>query len=118
MFSLPGDRPPEAYIFDKVIERLDEVAARLTVSMQLPSSEQERVKRVVREKGLTNSDRHIIYEQIGEALDFTSGYIVSGAFLAVWAQEYPKEVEDFALAFGSELPTAGRLAIPASAPHS
>ena len=80
-------------MFDVVHDRIDHVAARLAVSMQLPTSAQERVKHVVRERALTNRDRHTVFEQIGEDLDFTAGMIVAGAFLAVWAQERPNEVE-------------------------
>jgi hypothetical protein len=60
--------------------------------MQLPTSAQERVKQVVRDRALTNRDRHTVFEQIGEDLDFTAGMVVASAFLAVWAQERPYEV--------------------------
>ena len=92
VFSLPGTTSPEAHVFDAVVQKLDRVAARLALSIQFPTDAQERVKRVVREKALTNRDRHVIFEQIGEELDFTAGMIVSNAFLAIWAQEYPDEV--------------------------
>jgi hypothetical protein len=104
VFALPGDRPPEAYVFDRVLERLDNAAARLTVSMQLPSSEQDRVRAVVRERALTNRDRHTIYKQIGDDLDFTAGIIVASAFLAVWAQEYPDEVAWLVEQFAAVVP--------------
>ncbi|MFD6911395.1 ATP-dependent endonuclease [Streptomyces virginiae] len=92
IFTLPGDGDPEAHVFDAVLERLEHVAARLTVSMQLPTSAQERVKQVVHDRALTNRDRHVIFEQIGEDLDFTAAMVVSNAFLAIWAQERPDEV--------------------------
>jgi predicted ATPase len=87
VYALPGPSSPEMFIFNRIYERLDEVAARLTVSMQLPSSRQEDVKKVVRNRQLTNRDPHVIFQQIGDDLDFTAGYIVANAFLAVWAQE-------------------------------
>jgi hypothetical protein len=107
VFALPGNRSPEAHVFDRVLERLDSAAARLTVSMQLPSSLQDRVRAVVRERALTNRDRHIIYKQIGDDLDFTAGIIVSSAFLAVWAQEYPEEVAGLIDQFAGVVPSAG-----------
>jgi len=94
IYALPGDTAPEAHVFARVLDRLDTVAAKLTVSMQLPTSQQNRVKEIVRERALTNRDKHVIWEQIGESLDFTSGYTVATAFLAVWAQEYPDEVRE------------------------
>jgi energy-coupling factor transporter ATP-binding protein EcfA2 len=105
IFALPGDAEPEAHVFDVVHNRIDHVAARLAVSMQLPTSAQERVKQVVRERALTNRDRHTVFEQIGEDLDFTAGMIVASAFLAVWAQERPHEVKALVSDLGDLAPT-------------
>ncbi|HEV2640220.1 MAG TPA: AAA family ATPase [Actinocrinis sp.] len=104
IFSLPGDSDPEAYVLDAVIKKLDSVAARLTVSMQLPTSKQEEVKKVIRERSKTNHDRHVIFEQIGEDLDFTAGLIIANAFLAIWAQEYPEEVSALVSSFEDLIP--------------
>lgn len=105
IFALPGHSAPEAHVFDIVYSRLEHVAARLTVSMQLPTSAQERVKQVVRERALTNRDRHVIFEQIGEDLDFTAGMVVASAFLAIWAQESPKEIDALVANFRDLTPT-------------
>ncbi len=104
VFSLPGGVAPEAHVLDVVQADIDRLAARLTVSMQLPSSAQERVKRVVSERARTNRDRHVIFEQIGEDLDFTAGTVVAAAFLALWAQERESEVRDLVDAFGVLVP--------------
>jgi len=104
VFALPGDVAPEAHILDRVLAKLDTEAARLTLSMQLPTSQQERVKEVVKQRALTNRDRHVIFEQIGEDLDFTAGAIVAQAFLAIWAQTYPDEVEALVNGFAHLVP--------------
>lgn len=104
IFALPGNTDPEAHVFDVVHDRLDHVAARLTVSMQLPTNAQERVKQVVSDRSITNRDRHTVFEQIGEDLDFTAGTIVAGAFLAVWAQERPDEVKALVAHLGDLVP--------------
>nr|WP_155910152.1 MULTISPECIES: AAA family ATPase [unclassified Mycolicibacterium] len=104
IFALPGSGHPEQYVIDLVCSRLDTLAAKLTVSMQLPSSQQERVKDVVRTRMMTNHDIHVIWEQIGEDLDFTAGHIVATAFLAIWAQEFPEEVANFVAKFRDLLP--------------
>lgn len=106
VFLLPGSGHPEQHILDRVVGILDTVAARLTVSMQLPSNQQERVKAVIRARVLTNHDVHVIWEQIGEDLDFTAGQIVATAFLAIWAQEFPEEVERLVDPFRDLLPVA------------
>lgn len=104
IFALPGDQPPEAHVFQKVIDCLDEQIARLTVSMQLPSESQDRVKAVIRDCNLTNRDKHLIFSQIGDALDFTAEETVQQAFLAIWAQTYPDEVAELLSGFSAELP--------------
>ncbi len=106
VYLLPGTGHPEQHIFDQVFSRLDSVAAKLTVSMQLPASKQEQVKGVVNQRKLTNHDIHVIWEQIGEDLDFTAGHIVATAFLSIWAQEFPDEVEVFIDQFRDQLPMA------------
>ena len=105
VFALPGDQPPEAHVFHRVLERLDAEAARLAVSMQLPSGSQERVKQAVRECALTNRDRHLVFGQIGDALDFTAEETVENAFLAIWAQTHPEEVAELLSGVRGELPT-------------
>jgi energy-coupling factor transporter ATP-binding protein EcfA2 len=104
VFALPGDQPPEAHVFQKVLDCLDSEAARLAVSMQLPSGSQDRVKEVVRQCALTNRDRHLIFGQIGDALDFTAEETVEKAFLAIWAQTNPEEVVELLSGFSQELP--------------
>jgi len=104
IFVLPGQSDPEDHVFDVVYGRLDDVAARLTVSIQLPSSSQERVKQVVRKRALTNRDRHVVFEQIGEDLDFTAGMVVASAFLAIWAQESPEEIDALVANFKELVP--------------
>jgi ABC-type multidrug transport system ATPase subunit len=104
VYTLPGDVPPETHVFEQVLKKIDSEAARLTISMQLPSSMQDRVRSVVREKAVTNRDRHLIFQQIGDALDFTAGAIVAQAFLAVWASAYPEEVAQLLAGFEQYLP--------------
>jgi hypothetical protein len=104
VFVLPGSADPEAHVFDAVLEKLDTEAARLTLSMQLPSGQQNRVKQVVRSRATTNRDRHVIFEQIGDDLDFTAEAVVSQAFLAIWAQAYPDEVKALLSGFAELVP--------------
>jgi predicted ATPase len=104
IFTLPGKQSPEGHVFQQVLDKLDSEAARLTLSMQLPSDAQERVKAVVKSRALTNRDRHIVFQQIGDDLDFTAGAIVVQAFLAIWAQAYPEEVKELVAGFADLLP--------------
>lgn len=93
IFVLPGDGDPEAHIYDVVLNDLDNQAAKLTAALNLPMDQQERVKAVVRQTGLTNHDRHIIFRQIGEKLDLTAELVVANAFIGLWAQLRSNEIE-------------------------
>ena len=103
VYTLPGDTYPENYVLEVVLAKLDTLAARLTVMLGLRIEQQEWVKGVVREKALTNRDRHTIFEQIGESLAFTSGLIVKNAFLTMWAQS-SGDAAELVLSFQNKLP--------------
>ncbi len=115
VFVLPGDQPPESHVFQRVVDRLDNEAARLALSMQLPSGSQDRVKQVIKDVALTNRDKHLIFGQIGDALDFTAEETVKKAFLAIWAQTYPEEVAEMLSGFTDELPRRENVAKAADA---
>ncbi len=104
IFVLPGTTSPEAHVFDFIHDKLDGLAAKLAVMLGLPISEQERVKAVIRSRALTNRDRHVIWEQIGEDLDFRAALIVKNAFLSLWAQE-ATEASDLLDQFRDLIPT-------------
>lgn len=106
VYSLPGESSPESHVFQAIFDEIDRLAARLAVSIQLPASAQERVKEVVKNRARTNRDRHVIFEQIGEDLDFTSGSTVASAFTAIWAQERTTEVRALIDNFRGMLPMA------------
>jgi hypothetical protein len=42
---------------------------------------------------MTCRDHHLLFAQIGERLGLLAEVIVRGAFLSVWADEFPDEVE-------------------------
>ena len=107
VFLLPGPEIPETHVFAGVRARIDEVAARLAVSLQLPSTHQDRVRAVVNNRAVTNRDRHVVFQQIGDDLDFLSAYTVANAFIALWAQEYPEEVRRMVEPFAELLPRTG-----------
>nr|BFF00779.1 hypothetical protein GCM10020241_24540 [Streptoalloteichus tenebrarius] len=83
---LPGDSGPEEYIFSRVADNLDVIpnlAAKLTLALTLDIATQERVRDSVHGRRRTNRDRHIIFSQIGEDLDFLSELIVRRAFVVL-----------------------------------
>lgn len=92
VIAFPGDGDPEAHVAQAVFGKLDSLAAKLAVGLGLPSSYQERVKTVVKNRMTTNHDSHTVFEQIGEDLDFTAGLTVERTFLSLWAESHPEEV--------------------------
>lgn len=104
VFSLPGTVDPEAHVLDTVLAEIETVAARLTAALNLPLSDQERVKDTVRRRAQSNRDRHIIFAEIGEDLDLTAELVVQNAFLAQWAQLVPREVDEMFDPFKAMIP--------------
>lgn len=86
VFVLPGRTYPENYVFDFILANVDTLAAKLAVMLGLRVEQQELVKDVVKKRALTNIDRHMIFEQIGEDLGFLAALVVKNAFLTLWAQ--------------------------------
>lgn len=90
VFRLPGTMP-EAYVFDKVLEKWDEVGGRLSVALWREYDKHEAVKAICEEARRQNMDMHLIFDQVGEKIGLVPGQTVAGAFCALWAQTYPSE---------------------------
>lgn len=88
IFSFPGSGDPELYVVEAIVERIDKVAARLAIALGLDPTEQERVKEVVRDALGKNEDPHLIFQEIGNSLDYLGAEHVSNVFLSQWAIEY------------------------------
>jgi hypothetical protein len=102
VYRLPG-QVPETYVYDRVLSRIDDCAAKLAVALQLPIEMQGTVTGVVRSVAQTNHDAHLLFSQVGERLGLISEHVVQGAFLAMWAQLYPQEVEEIVAPIRSAL---------------
>jgi hypothetical protein len=103
VFKLPGTTP-ELYIYHKVLDELDELAAKLAVALHLPVSDQATVIRVVKNTILTNRDPHLLFSQVGERLGLIAESITRSAFISLWAQTYPEEVRSIIEPIESLLP--------------
>jgi len=93
IFKLPGEMP-EAYVFDCIIERWDEVGGRLTVALLQQFSDTDRVALLLKETRRSNMDEHVLFNQIGERLGFIPEKTVQMAFANAWGQIFHSEVED------------------------
>jgi predicted ATPase len=92
VFRLPGGAP-EATVFDETLKNLENNVAFLTLACQRPLGRQADIEKAVRSVSHTNRDSHLLFAQVGEKLGFLPEAIVRGAFLAVWIQEHPVEVD-------------------------
>ncbi|WP_233534510.1 ATP-dependent nuclease [Streptomyces murinus] len=96
LLFIPGEDSPEAYIMDRILEGFDSIPnllGKLAISLHLDTFMQERVREVVTQRALTNHDRHNIFAQIGEDLDFLSEDLVQRAFITTWSYAYPDDVD-------------------------
>jgi predicted ATPase len=103
IYRLPG-QSPEAYIFDRTIEKLQSAAGELTVALLRPYEDHERVAQIIRSVRNTNRDPHLLFSQVGKQLGFLTEERVKEAFIAIWVRSYPEVVEGIVSQFRSKLP--------------
>ncbi|WP_255776053.1 ATP-dependent nuclease [Mycobacteroides abscessus] len=92
----PGDGAPEAEILDAVdcaVKTNGKVLPRLTLALQMDTVHQEEVRQAIADALLTNTDRHTVFSDIGESLDFLSEMVTARAFVATWANFHDDEVK-------------------------
>jgi len=87
---LPGE-VPESYIYDKILENIEEFAGQLSVALHQKYEAHEKVKSIIQEVRITNRDPHNLYSQVGKKLGFISESIVRSAFLSTWANNNPED---------------------------
>ena len=103
VYRLPG-QSPEAYIFDRTMEKLDDVAGELTVALLRPYEDHARVADIIRSVRNTNRDPHLLFSQVGKQLGFLTEDRVKEAFIAIWVRSYPEEAKQIIDQFRSMLP--------------
>jgi AAA15 family ATPase/GTPase len=87
VFRLPGIGP-ESYIYDCILDKINEVKGKLTVALHLPFEKADFVERSIRDIRLTNRDEHLLFSQVGQKIGFISENIVRNAFFAIWNEQY------------------------------
>lgn len=103
IYRLPG-QSPESYVYDSVLDKLDEVSGELAVALLKPYEEESKVADVVRSVGNTNRDFHLLYSQVGKQLGLIPEARVREAFMALWARIHPGEVQDIIAPFKDKIP--------------
>jgi AAA15 family ATPase/GTPase len=103
IYRLPG-QSPEAYVYDKVLEKLQDVAGKLTVALLRPYDEHERVADIIRSVRNTNRDPHVLYSQVGMKLGLIPEARVKEAFISIWVQEFTADVEGVLRPFKQKIP--------------
>jgi hypothetical protein len=103
IYRLPGESP-ESYIYDKVVEKLDEVSGELAVALLRPYEEETRVAEIVRSVRNTNRDPHLLYSQVGKKLGLIPEARVREAFITLWARTFPEEVKSITQLFMDKIP--------------
>ncbi len=102
-----GTSDPEAVIVEQLadlIERNGRVLPRLTLALQMDTGHENRVGEVLRTRLLTNTDRHEIFKEIGEDLDFLGEEVTARAFVSTWANFHEAEVRAVWEPVSSHLP--------------
>jgi hypothetical protein len=90
VFRLPGEAP-ELYVFDQIVDKLDECSAILAVRCMRKYEDANIVKEIILSVSNTNRDHHLLYGQIGERVGFVDENIIQDAFLTTWSEKYSDE---------------------------
>jgi ABC-type multidrug transport system ATPase subunit len=85
VYRLPGNLP-EAFVFDQVLEKWDQIGGKLSVALWKDFNEEQAVKSLCHEVRRQNMDAHLLYTQLGEKLGLVPGPTVAGAFCTIWTQ--------------------------------
>lgn len=102
VYRLPG-ADPEAYVFDRCIEAVEE-HGRLVVRLNQRFSDAANVIRLVQDVRMANRDAHLLFTQIAERLGFMPVDVVREAFFATWNDAYQGERDALVNRFAAFLP--------------
>ena len=80
------------------------VLPRLTLALQLDTGHENEVAEVLKTRLLTNTDRHEIFKEIGEDLDFLGEDVTARAFVSTWANFHDAAVLAFSDPVSSQQP--------------
>ena len=106
IYRLPG-KSPESYIYDKVIEKLDEISEQLASAL-LHAGQKAKVAEIVRSVRNTNRQAHILYSQVAQQLGGIREARVIEAFISIWARTFPDEVQDITQHLLDKIPLENR----------
>lgn len=104
---IPGDDHPEAVILEDVTLAITNnalVLARLTLALQLDTPAQGQVLEAIEHAKRTNRDRHTVFAEIGESLDFLAEDVVARAFVSTWANFHDDKVKQMWDSVSTRLP--------------
>jgi len=90
IFRLPGESP-EGYIYDCIIEKIDECKGELSVALLLKYEENDEMKKTIKEIRQSNRDEHLLFSQVGKKLGFLPENIVRNAFFSIWNKYFEEE---------------------------
>lgn len=69
----------------RLVRENGRVLPRLTFALQLSQSHEQDVREALERRLYTNTDRHTIFREIGEDLDFLSEEVTARAFASTWS---------------------------------
>lgn len=94
---IPGTSDPETVILDDIWKSINndgKVLPRLTLALQMDTAHQSEVKEAIETALHTNKDRHTVFAEIGDSLDFLSEDVTARAFVSTWANFNDSKVRE------------------------
>ncbi len=103
IYRLPGESP-ESYIYNRVIEKLSDMAGELSVALLRSYEDHEKVSQIIKSVQNTNRDPHLLYSQVGKQIGFKPEARVKEAFINIWVRSYPDIVKSIVDPFRDKIP--------------
>lgn len=94
---ISGDSDPEEAILHDIWHSLKEdgrLLARLTLALQMDTKHQAEVKEAIDAAVHTNKDRHTVFAEIGDSLDFLAEEVTARAFVSTWVNFNDEKVRE------------------------
>ncbi len=92
VIKLPGANP-ESVVFNYVRSDISTLGMKMAVALHISPEKEIRVREIIEEVSRTNRDPHLLFNQMGQRIGFTSEKIVSSAFIVQWMDGNKDEVK-------------------------
>lgn len=102
VYRLPGE-DPESYIFDSILDNIENTKGLLSVSLTQSYPKQETISQLLSKIRRTCLDPHNLFSQVGVELGFLSESVAKNSFCYVWCVHNKEKVDEISAIIKGQL---------------